>query len=435
MQTEERSGWGVCGLVLVVALAVNLAAGVASGLRRPMTSDAHYYLNIAQSLAAGQGYVLRDGFWPQAPTMTRSPAWPCTVALLLRALPSVSPDLLMRGLCLLLNAVVALLLARLGWVLLRVRWAAALAGLAYALHPEALYLATGGGSEILFLALTAGGTLLMLHGDWRRWLGILCLGLACLARANFVLWVLFAAAGVVLRAWLTREPSLRRWLLQGALAAALFLLPSGLWAARNYTVCRHFPVLSTLRGQTFYGGNNAVVADELDNWGYWIFPNSIPGEQTMLDMSRTMSEYEVDEYYFRRGAAYVKRHAFGLPRLLLGKLIRAYVPVPWKPNWGTYAIGLIRLLIYLGAAAGGLALWRRLHPVFRVTLAAMAATNVATVLMFWGCARFAFALEPFLLPLFAAGVSGWLFPRSAIGATAEARGGTDSSVGPIADRA
>jgi hypothetical protein len=157
-------------------------------------------------------------------------------------------------------------------------------------------------------------------------------------------------------------------------------------------------VLSTLRGQTFYGGNNSVVADTLEYWGYWVFPNSIPGEPPMVELAQTMSEYEVDAYYYNRGLGYLRAHLFQAPRLLLGKLIRAYVPMPWKASWGAYAVGVYRVVLYLAAVFGFAWLWRGLDRRYGLVLGAMLWTNALTVLLFWGCARFAFPLDPFLLP-------------------------------------
>jgi hypothetical protein len=188
------------------------------------------------------------------------------------------------------------------------------------------------------------------------------------------------------------------------LATVLFLIPSTLWACRNYGICGHFPVLSTLRGQTFYGGNNDVVANDLEYWGYWVFPNSIPGETTMLALAASLSEYQVDCYYFTKGKDYARKNWFAMPRLLLGKAIRAYVPVPWKPGLGAYVVSAFRWVVFLSALIGIYLLWRRLNTGCLIIVGAMAMTNLFTVLMFWGCARFSFALEPFLLPFSACAV-------------------------------
>lgn len=390
--------------VFLFALALNVVVGVSMGLDRPLESDAYQYLQVARSLAAGQGYVNSATFWPDQPTMQRLPGWPCLVALVLRLTPGVTPDMAMRLLGLLLNAFIAWLLVRLTLALWN-QWVPALvAGLAYALHPTGLYLAYNGSSEMFFLALVCAGLWLGLCGGRLRYAGFLLLGLACLERANFLLFILCLPALVLL--CYGRRPIGFAWPTVSAMVVCLllFLLPAWGWTVRNYKVCGHFPVLSTLRGQTFYGGNNPVTADTLEYWGYWVFPDSIPGERKLAELARDKSEYEADKYYFQKGLTYVRRNWFALPRLALGKLVRAYVPVPWKPAWGSYATNAYRGLVLLGALLGLSLYWRQTPFFFRTAWLAMAATSVVTVLVFWGCARFAFAFEPFLLPFVGAGL-------------------------------
>jgi hypothetical protein len=152
------------------------------------------------------------------------------------------------------------------------------------------------------------------------------------------------------------------------------------------------------------------VANTLGYWGYWVFPDSIPGETTMAELSKTMSEYEVDEYYFKNGKEYLQQNWFTLPRLLLGKFIRAYVPIPFAPIWETYVASLYRWLLYFGTVIGLCFGWKKVSPIYRVCLVSMALTNFVTVMVFLGYVRFAFALEPFFLPLFGIGAIAFFDP-------------------------
>ncbi len=388
--------------VLALAALVNMVAGVRYGLGRPLESDAFYFRQVALSLAHGRGCVVDDSFWPGQPTMQRLPGWPFAASLALRLAPHASPDTVMRSLCLGLNALVAPLIFVLTLRLFGRLWPAVIAGVAYALHPTGLYFAVQGLSETVFLMLCSAGLILLLRGGWSRVLGLFVLGLSCLERANFVLWAPMFVLLAALAAWRARPD--RRTIACAALGLALFAVPIGLWTARNYGVCGRFPVISTLRGQTFYGGNNPVVADDLRYWGYWIFPNSVPGERPLAELAQTMSESDVDVYYFDRGKEFIRANALAMPRLWLGKLVRAYVPVPWVPSMGAYAVGVVRIFILMGAIAGIVASWRRTPGVFRAAFLAMLATNVATVVLFWGNARFAFSVEPFLLPFLGVGL-------------------------------
>ena len=490
------------GLTLfAVAFALRAVVALKQGISHPMESDSYYYLELAKSLSHGTGYTIHDSFWPDQPTMQRMPAWPFLVSLGLRLLPSVSPDLLMRLMCMILDSLNAVLVGWLTWMLMgsvrksvrdnkvsgaRVATAvpggtacedaaetaattadargrynyilSLIAGLLYAIHPAALFLVYNGESEPLFVTLCLTGYILLLRGG--RWIypASFCFGLSCLIRANYVIWIGVFAVLVLIR-WLfcrnakreapvvtavpggmrTRVPNL----FSIVLLSTLFLLPSLFWATRNYHVCGHFPVLSTLRGQTFYGGNNPVVANTLDMWGYWIFPDSIPGEKRAVDLARTKSEYELDVYYYNKGKAYVRTEWFSMPRLLLGKFVRAYIPIPWKPNIMSYGVGVYRALIYLLAIVGLIWWWsgqnkaqspcsdRRLGgtadkmpsetlpiPIFSLVFFAMLITNIAGVLIFWGCFRFTFVLEPLMLP-FAVITLGLVFRKCSATSSAE----------------
>jgi hypothetical protein len=359
------------------AVLINGVLGWKLGLGSEVVSDAHYYQQLAQSVAAGEGYRVKDSFWPDSPSMRRMPGWPLLVAGIYSLGGSASPDVSMRLLCLLLNVGVAVLVALLALRLFR--------------HC--------GLSEPLFLVLCLGGFLVLLSSRPWRWLvGSLIMGLAVLTRANFLLWGLAFAGLLLIRSLLTRTFSLRAVSLV-AIGLALFLAPVSVWVARNYRVSGHFPVVSTVRGQTFYGGNNTVVANDLSQWGYWVFPDSIPGETPMRQLATTMSEYEVDAYYYAKGQSYVRQNFRFMPRLWLGKLIRGYGPVPWNPSLGGYAQGLFRGAVFILALIGCGIAWRRCLGVASLGVAALVGINVLTMLVFWGSPRFSLAIEPFLLPL------------------------------------
>lgn len=332
--------------------------------------------------------------------MTRSPAWPLAISLVLKVVPYAPPDAAMRVLCLLLNSLNAVLLAALAFRTAgRVPAVWAITGLLYMIHPTALFLAYEGASEILFLTLVTAGILLLMRGGMCRITGFLLLGASALARPNFVLWLPLVAFFLLVQGLRRRDIFTRRNALAFAVCSLVFVVPSLMWALRNYSVCGRFPVLSTLRGQTFYGGNNPIVADTLEYWGYWVFPDEIPGEKSMREMSATMSEDQVDCYYFAKGRQYIRTHWFSMPRLLLGKFVRAYVPVPWKPGWQVYAASAFRWLLYIMFAVGICSFRRAISPTYLTVLAAMILTNILSNLIFWGCARFAFAIEPLLMPI------------------------------------
>ena len=206
---------------------------------------------------------------------------------------------------------------------------------------------------------------------------------------------------VAIGIWALRKGAWRlpSWWVALGMGALIFITPPMLWAVRNQRVCGYFPVLSTLRGQTFYGGNNTVTAYDFKYWGYWVFPDQIPGETPMVVMSHRMSEYDVDVTYMNKGKQFIHEHPGRMPWLLLGKLVRAYVPVPWKPIPSSIGMAGLRFVLYGFFLVGLKRHWRRLPPTYRAVFVGMVLTNVLMVLSFYGYSRFAFELEPFLMPL------------------------------------
>jgi hypothetical protein len=178
---------------------------------------------------------------------------------------------------------------------------------------------------------------------------------------------------------------------------AIFFIPLLCWTARNYAVTGNFPVITTLSGSTLYGSNNPVVADTLDYWGYWIVPDRIPGETPRKELVGHMSPYELDRYYSSRAMLYLKSSWFALPRLIFGKLIRAHVPMPWKPSLPGYAAALCRLCLYAAV------LWAIRQRTIRagdytIAVAGLFLANLITSVVFYGTARFTFLWEIAVLP-------------------------------------
>ena len=386
-------------LVLAVATLTNTAALRSTNSGAAGDGDGPFYISIARNLAAGKGYVLGDSFWPDKPTMGRAPVWPVLLAIPAKLAPGVGDLTLLRVTAACLNAVSALLLFAITWKLSHSRRSAVAAGVGYALYPVALALTAGGFSEVPYVFVSGRGLLLILCGGRAMYLGAVVLGLSALVRSNFIILPVVAmlAAVPVLR---TR----REWT-GFVLMAGLFWLPSGLWIVRNYALSGEFPVLSTIEGETLYGGNNSYVASTLSVWGYWVFPNEIPGETTKKELAATMSERQLDRYYHRKGMDFLKQHWFELPRLELGKLIRGFIPVPWVAGWGSYGVFFFRAILYLGILLTS-KLFGTIEPTYRITVAGMFLVVLSTVLIYYGTYRFTFCVEIFLIPIIAIGALG-----------------------------
>lgn len=392
---------------LLFALATNFGMGLKLGMDEKMVSDAHFYLQIAKNFAEGKGYSSPSTHWPNSPTMSNLPGWPILVSIALSFFDDSQPDTVMRILCLSMNSMASVLIFWLTFVLFRRSAAAFISGLAYSLHPTGLKLAYSGLSEILFILLVTIGLLILLinaRSHLPKFIGFLILGCSSVVRANFVLFIPFVLLFFGISSGRRVIFSSKR-LLANLICVAILLLPMSIWTIRNYSVSGQFPVLSTLSGATFYGANNPIVANNLEYWGNWIWPDFIPGEVTMKEMARTMTEIEVQRHYSQKGMEYVLNNLFIMPRLLLGKFIRAYVPVPFKPDWQSYVASLFRWFLYAGSILGLAVSWKETAIKYRILFLSMLFVNISTVLIFLGNARFAFEIEPFAIPFFSMGVT------------------------------
>lgn len=362
--------------------------------------DASLYVGLARNLAAGRGYVVAT-LWQDTRTMERPPLWPALLAAPAWLAPGANDSTLLRVTAACLNVVNAALLFGIAWVLSRDYRISTAAGVGYALYPAALALAAAGCSEIAYVFVAAVGTLLVLRGGRALYPGAIVLGLTVLVRSNFILLPVMAGLAAIPMFRLRRVPG------RFIAAAVLFWLPAGLWIARNYALSGEFPVLSTIEGETLYGANNDYVASKLASWGYWVFPDEIPGETAKKDLAATMNELQLDRYYHRKGIAFLKQHWFELPRLELGKLIRGFVPVPWIPNWGSYCVFLFRVVLYV-AILLSLKTFRAMDPLFRTLATGLFLVVLVTELVYYGTYRFTFCAEVFLLPA----VATWVFRRN-----------------------
>jgi hypothetical protein len=389
----------------VVALLANALFLFLQNPFSDLEPDGSFYLAVAKSIAAGKGYYDPSNFWPDTPTLGRAPAWPAAISVGLTLFPSLKPDFVVRALAGLCNVAISLLLVSLSQVVFRYPRYSVASGIIYALFPSALYLAGAGLSENLFVLLIAMAFRIGFAQTRVIPISAFLMGCGCLARSNFLLFAPIFAVLSVLRVYKHQPIQLRSVIIQMVLFGVCFLVPPSLWVVRNYVVSGNFPVLSTIRGETFYGAYNEVTLHSVDNWGYWVFPDDIPGETKKRDLAKSNSEKELDDYYYARGQAFLRTHILEMPRLLLGRLIRSYVPIPWRPSVGLFGAAAYRALLYLAVLAT-IAYWRRkLPPEAGVFIVSLCVVNLLTTIIFYGTPRFAFNVEPFLIPLAVIGIA------------------------------
>jgi hypothetical protein len=410
LKQSSLSGQWLAAAVFLAAAVCAAAAVMAMGSARPLEADAPYYWAIAQSLAAGKGFVNAIGPWPDLPTAERLPVWPLLMAPF--TLISHSPATA-RFAAVFYHSLTAMAVFLLAMRLCRRPGPALAAGLLAGANPVSLYLVTLAMSETVCLLVLTTGMLLLLDGR-RPMAGAIILGAAAVTRANLILLPVAALAVAACFAQgrnAMRAPgAIRRY---ATLAAAFWLLPA-CWIGRNYVHFSEFPLITSLEGETLYGATNSAVAGNLAEWGYWIMPDHIPGETPKLQLGRAMSETQLNRYYRGKAAAYLKQNWFSMPRLIAGRLVRAYFPVPWAPSWPSYASFACRGLLMAAALVTLPLWWTRLDRSYLLLLAALTFINIITTVVYYGNYRFTYvAAEFFLIPVLAVSLNAWIARRAA----------------------
>jgi hypothetical protein len=320
------------GLIGVIGLLVPLILAVKNDLEKPFLpgADAQQYVGIGASIAHGRGYKNPVGFWPTEPAYDRMPVWPLILSIGVAIAPNAIEEVVSR-----VTNVICLALAGVAMGALCRRFGVRpvlclISGLYVSLSPILIYLALEGFSEISFILIVSTGLAFAFAGPRYLYLAAVLIGLGPLVRTNFILVPLFFAVLFLLLPFARRTLMSRAMVMRAALALCLTLLPTGIWVGRNYALTGRFPLLSSIGGENFYGSNNELTANEVISWGAWNSPDNIPGEMRKAVLAKRLpSDLALNDYYYSRGMAWIRTHVGGLPRLVLGKLVRAFLPLPW----------------------------------------------------------------------------------------------------------
>jgi 4-amino-4-deoxy-L-arabinose transferase-like glycosyltransferase len=232
--------------VFLLALGVRIAFAAARGVK--LTPDSADYVRLAENLRAHGAYSL-DPSEPFTPSIRRAPLYSFFLAPLVGA-EGVSVNRAAAAQTV-IDAAVAVLALLLAHAALSLRWAAA-AGVAYAIHPGAIYFSTNILSEPLFTALNVAGALLLLYGLSRdrpalSALGGVAFGLATLCRPiSLPLPLLLVGVSLFVA---PRLP--RRWL-HAALLVACAALVMAPWLARCARVSGQFVLVQGYTQVIFY---------------------------------------------------------------------------------------------------------------------------------------------------------------------------------------
>ncbi|MEI8122502.1 MAG: hypothetical protein WCI20_10655 [bacterium] len=386
--------------VMVLTLIVRVAAIPVVHYETRADSDAALLVGLARSLADGKGFQLDQGiYWTGVPTLCRSPGWPLVVSAVLRGVAPAWDGQVALTVNIGFDALNAALIVALTLALGASRRVGLIAGALYALNPVLVGVALALSRDSMAYSFLLLFLLSMVHLCRGRLtvtgvlMGGFLIGYACLIRSDWLMLVGFAGLGFI---WVGR-----RTLMRTVVLTVLFGMTAGFvqlpWLVRNWIHYDRFPMFGAGGGETLWGGNNEVSAEVgARYWGYFVFPDHIPGEIPMSVLARTHTESEVDDYYREKAMRWIRANPRKMPGLVCGKIIRAYVPIPRTHGPAVLVGSAWRWLGYLFGGAGIALLWRRrseLDGRVWVVLIALALAQMGTIVIFCGYFRYVLGAE------------------------------------------
>jgi 4-amino-4-deoxy-L-arabinose transferase-like glycosyltransferase len=315
-------------LLVVVAFSIRMAAVLAlRDVHMPpkpgLGADPIEFNLLGLQLARGNGYTWESG----QPTSFRAPGLPFLLSVIYSAFGEkylfayLAFCLLGAGSCLLIFLTAREVLGEKGG------WAA---GILSAIYYPHIYYTTTFYSETLFIfCLSLGLWTFIKHLRTGSLITLFCLGLIlgyCTLTRPFAILLLPAFAALLFYA---NRQSVRRAATVSALYAVAFVAVVAPWTFRNYLVHGKVVLVSTNGGSTFYGANNDIVATDPVLLGSWVSTTKLPGRSLV---EATENEYAHDRLEWKLGFDWVKANLSVLPKLLLAKIVRFFLPDTNTPN-------------------------------------------------------------------------------------------------------
>ncbi len=401
MQTDSAMRRLVWSL-LIVAFLLRLGLGLALGLNDPPKtgSDAEEYDTYAWNVVKGHGY---RGMSPDVSnqdhlTAYRPPGTSLTWAMIYRVVGHRFDAIRLFG-CI-LGAASVYEVFRLGRRLFTTN-VGLISAAGYTIFPHAIFYSVDLGSEVgatyLFLLYL---NLLLDFADRPNWtsatLAGLALGLAMLYRPAFMFMIPLT---ILWGAWQFRK--VPHSIVQASftvVVAVTCLIP---WTVRNYVVFQAFIPFSTMGGSVLLQGNNRIVAENPEFFGYNVWDTQIP---EYADALRAPNDELVrDRVAGDLAKAWMKDNLEKLPLMALAKLYRGCTPFlqpksPWHFRWGTsLSWGPVLVLFLLSVIPTLVGMLRSENPGWIIHLGLL--HYVAATLIFFGYARYRHAIEPLCLVL------------------------------------
>lgn len=316
--TTKSLVWAITA-VFVLSLGARVIYLATNGVIYP--PDSTDYIRLAENIRTHRAYSL-DVEEPFVPSIRRAPLYPVFLMVFIRK--GGFSGSAVAATQAILDAGVAVLVLLLANAALNLRWATA-TGLAYAVHPGAIYFSTVVLSETLFTALLALGLFLALKGLLRDRLVLTILagvafGLATLCRP-ISLPLPFLLVGVALFV----APGLTRFRLHAAMlivCAAVVIVP---WTIRCTRVSEQFVLVQGFTTTIFYVGTR-YDWNQQDQETIWPRLMTEDPYGRLLNAARTPKEVaDADRFGLRLGLqniwanprAYVMSRARSTPYLFL----------------------------------------------------------------------------------------------------------------------
>ncbi|MDX1970273.1 MAG: glycosyltransferase family 39 protein [Planctomycetaceae bacterium] len=395
----QRHYWLLLSLITLFAFGLRLAVtefavGLSAEPHIDDGLDQLDYESLAYRLSRGEGYTLADG----TPTARRAPGTSLTI-LPIYAIFGRSYLAARIWFCW-LSALTCLAAAQ----LLRRscgEWAALLAAAGLAIDPGHFYYAIHLWSEAPFCLAVTLATWLTIVGlrEGGRVPGLVAgcgWAFAILLRPQTILLAPLAVLVVIIVRGSARDKLLKQIALQGSVVAAL-VVP---WVGRNAVVIGK-PCLATIVGGfTFYGAHNDATFHDPTQRGLWVILPSMSDAA----IREQPSEIDKERIAWSRGIALVRENWTLMPWLTVAKLYRLITPFEETSNRGVYWAFAVSWLIMVPLSIMGLRELRQRDPWLWGVFIWQGLAVLASVVVFYGAARFRHVLDPFLIATAALGL-------------------------------
>lgn len=353
----------VLAVALLAGVVIRLAVLNSTGTLQPVNDDERHYAQLAENLAAGNGFALAANL----PTSMRPPVYPAFVAAIW-SVAGVGNKQAVRAVQLVLALLSSWLVYLIG-VRAFNKEVAAYAAAALWLYPTLLFFNFLLLTETLFTLLLLAfvlSTIIVVEKP-TAWAGIWCgvaLGLAALTRS--VLWPAPAVLCPLLAVMLRREPR-ARFLIPIAVLLG-YAATVGPWAVRNTRLQHTFTAVDVLGAYNLRMGNyeytpddrmwDALTLEGEKNWSYGLSVER-PGETFTDGQKAQWAQRKALEYMIAHPLETARRDLikfadfWGLEREFIAGVERQlYAPPKWIVLLGTVAIGASYVLLIVTAAAG-----------------------------------------------------------------------------------